>query len=118
MSVNRQSIEKNEKRKLAKLVKDLPEGKKAVADNLIKELCYMSGTLEELKEHIDEHGAVQWFRNGSQEMWRESPALKSYNTTVQKYSSIYKQLCDLVEKEDRVLEDDPLLDFIEAAGKE
>ena len=110
MGIDRTKIQRAETRKLNKLVKNLPEEKKTVAVSLIKELSYMAGTLAELKEHIDENGAVQWFKNGAQEMWRESPAVKSYNTTIQRYSALYKQLCDLLE--DKPEEHDPLMEYL------
>ena len=78
-----QKASRTELTRLRKLVKLVPDNKKGVANSLIKELSFMAGTLEELKENITEHGAVDYFKNGKQEMWRESPALKSYNTTIQ-----------------------------------
>ena len=109
-----QKASRAELTRLKKIVKLVPENKKGVANSLIKELAFMAGTLEELKENITEHGAVDYFVNGKQEMWRESPALKSYNTTIQRYSLLYKQLCDLLPKEEatKVQQDGGLMDFI------
>jgi hypothetical protein len=109
-----QKASRTELTRLRKLVKLVPDNKKSVANSLIKELSFMAGTLEELKENITEHGAVDYFKNGKQEMWRESPALKSYNTTIQRYSLLYKQLCDLLPKEEatKVQQDGGLMDFI------
>ena len=99
---------------LRKIAKQIPDSKKSVANSLIKELSFMAGTLEELKENITEHGAVDYFKNGKQEMWRESPALKSYNTTIQRYSLLYKQLCDLLPKDEvvKAKQDGGLMDFL------
>jgi hypothetical protein len=109
-----QKASRTELTRLRKLVKLVPDNKKSVANSLIKELSFMAGTLEELKENITEHGAVDYFKNGKQEMWRESPALKSYNTTIQRYSLLYKQLCDLLPKEEAVKakQDGGLMDFL------
>ena len=82
MEINKDKIRKAEQRKLSKIAKNVPEVKRGVADSLVKELSFMAGTLEELRANIEEHGAVEWFKNGSQEMWRESPALKSYSTLI------------------------------------
>lgn len=109
-----QRASRSELTRLKKIVKLVPENKKSVANSLIKELSFMAGTLEELKENITEHGAVDYFKNGKQEMWRESPALKSYNTTIQRYSLLYKQLCDLLPKDEEVKakQDGGLMDFL------
>lgn len=111
MSIDKAKIEKAESRKLGKIAKLVPENKKIVAQNIIKELSFMAGTLEELKENINQNGAVEWFQNGKQEMWRESPAMKSYSTLIQRYSLLYKQLCDLLPKEEAKQTDNTLLNF-------
>ena len=108
-----QKASRAELTRLKKIVKLVPDNKKSVANSLIKELSFMAGTLEELKENITVNGAVDFFKNGKQEMWRESPALKSYNTTIQRYSLLYKQLCDLLPKEEAVkASDGGLMDFL------
>lgn len=109
-----QKASRAELTRLKKIVKLVPDNKKSVANSLIKELSFMAGTLEELRENITVNGAVDFFKNGKQEMWRESPALKSYNTTIQRYSLLYKQLCDLLPKEEatKVQQDGGLMDFI------
>jgi regulator of replication initiation timing len=111
MDINKDKIRKAEQRKLSKIAKNVPEIKKGVADSLIKELSFMAVTLEELRENVGEHGAVEWFVNGSQEMWRESPALKSYSTLIQRYGNLYKQLCDLLPKEEQQKARDEFLEF-------
>lgn len=111
MEINKDKIRKAEQRKLSKIAKNVPEVKRGVADSLVKELSFMAGTLEELRANIEEHGAVEWFKNGSQEMWRESPALKSYSTLIQRYGNLYKQLCDLLPKEEAQKARDDFLDF-------
>lgn len=108
-----QKAAKAEAKKLNKLVKLVPENKKDVAKSIAQELSFMAGTLEELKSNIAQNGAVEWFQNGKQEMWRESPALKSYNTTIQRYSLLSKQLCDLLPKEEAVkAKEGGLMDFL------
>ncbi len=56
----------------------------------------MAGVLDDLQAQIQEHGTTDHFKQGVQEFDRESPALKSYNTTIQRYSLLYKQLVDLL----------------------
>jgi len=102
------------KRQFNKILKQVPEDKKPIATSLIKELTFMAITLDELKEKIKETGTVELFKQGKQEFWRESPALKAYNTTVQRYSLLYKQLTDLLPKTTEDIQDNALYEFIKA----
>ena len=72
------------------------EDRRGVAEALADELEFMASTLADLKAHIAEHGAVEWYQNGKQAHWRESPAMKSYNAMIPRYSALYKQLCALL----------------------
>ncbi len=102
------------KRQFNKILKQVPEDKKPIATSLIKELTFMAITLDELKEKIKETGTVELFKQGKQEFWRESPALRAYNTTVQRYSLLYKQLTDLLPKTTEDIQDNALYEFIKA----
>lgn len=85
---------------LKEILTKIPEDKQTIAARLIDELVFMQKTLATLKRQIDENGTVELFEQGKQSFMRESPALKSYNTTIQRYSSLYKQLCDMLPKEE------------------
>jgi Zn-dependent oligopeptidase len=85
-------------KQLNKLVDLVPQDRKSIAENLVKELSFMAKTLDELKATVEKNGAVDLFKQGVQEFYRESPALKAYNTTIQRYSLLYKQLTDLLPK--------------------
>ena len=111
MTIDKDKIIRAEIRKLNKLAKEVAPDKEPVAKNLVQELAFMAGTLAELREHINTKGAIEWFKNGSHEMWRESPALKSYTTLVQRYSLLYRQLVDLLPKDNKPDESE-LLDFL------
>ena len=102
------------KRQFNKILKQVPEDKKPIAESLIKELTFMTLTLDELKEQIKETGTVELFKQGKQEFMRESPALKAYNTTVQRYSLLYKQLTDLLPKVEQDIQENALYEFIKA----
>lgn len=104
-----------EKRKLNKIAKQIPDDKKPIAQSLITELSFMAGTLAELRDIINTAGVIDDFKNGAQEMKREAPALKSYNTTIQRYSALYKQLTDLLPKSDPKQTQSELLEFINNA---
>ena len=114
MEIDKDKIRRAETRKLNKIAKAVPVAKKAVADSLTRELVFMACTLEELRAEVDQNGAVELFKNGKQEMLRESPALKSYSTLIQRYSLLYKQLCELLPKDEGKQAEDELMAFLDA----
>lgn len=72
-----------------------------VAKKYIGELLFMEAQLAALKADIEKNGAVDNFKQGRQAMLRESPAMKSYCTLVQRYGDLQKKLADLLpEKKD------------------
>lgn len=95
-----------------KLMELVPEDKRMIAERLLEELSFMDETLNQLKGEVRKRGAVDEFKQGKQEFLRESPALKAYNTTIQRYSLLSKQLADLLPKQTQSEEDNALLDFL------
>lgn len=85
-------------RKLKRILKLVPEDRRTVAEKLITELAFMEATLDGLRCHIEENGAIDHFKQGAQEFDRESPAVKTYNTMIQRYSLIYRQFTELLPK--------------------
>ena len=108
---NDQEIKKEIKR-LNSLYKDLEGNKKQVAEGLIEEAAFMRKTLNGLKRIILESGTIDEMEQGAYSILREHPALKSYNTTIQRYSGVIKQLSDLLPKETPKQQDDGFDDFI------
>lgn len=94
------------------MLRKIPADKKPIAEKLIKELTFMTKTLDKLKAVVEEFGPVEDFKQGAQEFTRESPALKGYNTTIQRYSLLYKQLEGLLPKIPTDTKGDALLKFI------
>lgn len=86
--------------KLKKLIDLVPEERKPVAERLASEIGFMSRTLEALKAAVDEEGPV------------DSPALKSYNVTVQRYGTICKQFVDMLPKPEQKNAGSALYNFI------
>lgn len=97
---------------LSKIVQLVAENKRPVARNLVKEIAFMSKTLADLRDQVNTSGPVDLFQQGSQQFLRESPALKAYNTTVQRYSLLYKQLVDLMPKDTLEKADSALFEFL------
>ena len=89
----------NEIRRLTNIFKDIEKNKRLSTKGLIEEAAYMKATLKELKESIDKSGPIDKMQQGDYSILREHPALKAYNTMVQRYTAVIKQLSDLIPKE-------------------
>lgn len=94
------------------ILEKIPEDKKLIGRKLVEELSFMEKTLASLKRQVEEYGEVEHFQQGKQDFLRESPALKSYNTTVQRYSVMYRQLTDLLGKSQEAERSNAVYDFL------
>lgn len=111
--MNKDILVNREIARLTNLYKDIERNRRLSAKGLIEEAAFMRATLAELKIAIDENGPIDEMPQGEYSILREHPALKSYNTMVQRYTSIIKQLTDLLPKEVKVVEeDDGFADFV------
>lgn len=99
-------------RKVKKLLENIPEDKRPIGQELFNELLFMQNTLTDLKEQVNNEGAVDLFEQGKQKFLREHPALKAYMTLLQRYSLIYKQFMDLFPNDSENQAVDELIDFI------
>ncbi|ASV67214.1 hypothetical protein [Cytobacillus kochii] len=99
-------------KKVKELLKEIPKEREPVAQGIYNELVFMENTLQTLKNQVEEEGPTAMFRQGRQEFLREHPALKAYNTTVQRYGNLYKQLVDLLPQAEKPQESDALIDFL------
>lgn len=100
------------KKEYKEILQKIPEDKQLIGKKLIEELSFIEGTLQTLKERIAADGVVEEFSQGKQNFLRESPALKAYNTTVQRYSVMYRQLTDLIGKSQEAEKSNAVYDFI------
>lgn len=112
--MEKDKVIKSEIRRLGKIFKDLDPQRKQTATNLIEEAAFMKATLMDLKTQINEFGPVDEMPQGDYSILREHPALKSYNTMVQRYFTSIKQLTDLLPKEKEKELDDGFDDFLKA----
>lgn len=90
---------KNEIVRLTRVFKEIEKNKRLTTKGLIEEAAYMKATLKELKASIDESGPIDEMQQGEYSILREHPALKAYNTTVQRYTTVIKELTNLLPKE-------------------
>lgn len=99
-------------KKVKSLLKHIPKDRQPIAQSIYGELVFMQNTMDTLKAQVGNEGPTAMFKQGRQEFLREHPALKAYNTTVQRYSLLYKQLVDLLPKADTQPQNDALIDFL------
>lgn len=85
--------------RLNDILKNIHESKRNIAKELIRNIAFMSVTLETLQELIKEQGPIVNFEQGSQKMLIENPAQKSYNTMIARFTAATKQLFDLLPKD-------------------
>ena len=104
---------KEKTNELYELTKQVPEEKRQIAANLVEEIIFLYDTMGNLKEQIQKHGTVELFEQGKQRFMRESPAMKSYTTAVQRYGALYKQLTDLMPKTAPAPPESELMSFIQ-----
>lgn len=107
----------NEIKRLGSILKDVDSKKKRTAKGLTEEAAFMKVTLMELKETIKVVGAIDEMPQGDYSILREHPALKSYNTMVQRYSTILKQLVELLPKDIQINESDGFDEFAGTRGE-
>lgn len=106
---------KKEMLKLRRLFKNLPKDKMKAADGLIQEAAFMKVTLEETRHVIDQEGILEKFEQGSQKFLREHPATKVYNTMIQRYTTVCKQLFDMIPDPDAGKQaEDELMAFVKS----
>ena len=103
---------KTMKAEFREILEKIPDDKKVIGKKLIEELSFMEKTLASLKRQIEENGELENFQGGKQDFLRESPALKGYNTTVQRYSVMYRQLTDLMGKTQEAEKSNAVYDFL------
>lgn len=89
----------SEIQRLNGILKNIHESKREAASELIKNIAFMSVTLEDLQEMIKTQGPIVQFEQGSQKMLVENPAQKSYNTMVNRFTTATSKLFDLMPKD-------------------
>ena len=103
---------KKEVNRLNKILKEVDEKKKKTVEGLIKEAAFMRITLEELRDCINENGVIDEMCQGEYTNLRESPYVKTYNTMIQRYTTINDKLLALLPKEVVKEADDGFENFV------
>ena len=98
--------------KLKKIFKDIEPGKQKTVEKLIENAAFMAESLAELQETIREKGFVEEYHNGANQSGvKKCSEVEIYNTMIKNYSSVMKQLLDLLPN-GAGSGGDELLDFI------
>lgn len=99
------------RKKIAKLFRELPAEKKQFADGLIYQFAVSTVTLERLVDEINNGELIEDFKQGSQSMRRENPALRSYNVTIKSFTALSKALLDLLPEKTQKQAGEELMNF-------
>ncbi len=87
----------NEIARLTAIFNDLDENKKKLVAPLIEKAAFMSIELDGLQETIARKGWVSTYKNGENQFGsKKSPEADIYTATMKNYTSVVKQLLDLV----------------------
>lgn len=96
----KEEIIKAEKRKLAGIYTRFDRKTKRSVDSLVDEAAFMAASLYELRKIIDEKGYTEEYQNGAnQKGIKKCSEVEIYNTMIKNYSSVVKQLTDLLPKD-------------------
>ncbi|GGC97847.1 hypothetical protein [Pontibacillus salipaludis] len=99
---------KKEFNRLRRILKkfDIEKNRLSTAEGLLHESAFMRVTLQELKEDINQNGAIDEMPQGDYSIMRESPSVKTYNTMVQRYATVNKEIFSLLPKDQSKADDD------------
>lgn len=86
-----------ELKKLKKIFKNISKDKKDLVQKLIESAAFMTVELTKLENHISLYGVSETYQNGENQYGTKTRTEASvYNTMIKNYTSIIKQLCELL----------------------
>ncbi|HBF5768650.1 TPA: hypothetical protein KOS82_003558 [Clostridioides difficile] len=103
---------KQEVSRLKKNYKDLEKEKVKNLDGLINEAAFLKISLEGTREILTKEGLTEIFKQGKQEFERERLQVKIYLNFMKLYSSVMKQLIDIIPSDKKQEEEDKLIEFM------
>ena len=106
MKTNKDKRIKKEIKRLGEIFENLPEDKKKIAKSIIENVAFMTVTLEDLQQAINEKGVVEEYRNGANQFGiKESSEVKIYNTMIKNHTNSINKLFDLIKNETTMIDD-------------
>lgn len=98
----KEELVKKEIRRLKSIFKDLDDGKRKLVTPLIEKAAFMSVELDYLQEAIKEKGWTSEYKNGNNQYGtKKSPEAETYISLSKNYTTVVKQLTDLVPEQKR-----------------
>lgn len=86
-----------EYRRLKALFADAPKNKQELCQGLLENAAFMKVALDDLRKMVTEEGAVKECVNGNGfTVLQEHPAQKSYNSMINRYSSVIADLAKIL----------------------
>lgn len=87
------------------IFEEMDNGKSKLALSLLDKAEFMEDTLKKLQKKVKDDGVVTSMCQGNYDIDRENPALRSYNTTIKNYTSVIKQLNDMLPSDNKSKDD-------------
>ena len=104
---------KKEITRLKKLFSKIEKEKRDSVSSLIDNIAFMMVSLEELRDIINAKGYTEEYQNGAnQKGVKKCSEVEIYNVMIKNYISAFKQLNDLLPREEKVEVDDGFEAFI------
>ena len=104
-----------EKNKLNRMFKEIEEKKKKTVEKLVINAAFMAISLEDLQKIINEKGYTEEYQNGANQRGvKKCSEVEIYNTMIKNYSSVIKQLTDLLPKDTTKVVDDGFEEVVNA----
>ena len=104
-----------EREKLGGIYNQYDSKTKKSVSALVNEAAWMSASLYELRKIVNEKGYTEIYQNGAnQHGTKKCSEVELYNTMIKNYSSVVKQLTDLLprDKKEKTDEDDGFANFV------
>ena len=100
-------------KRLNNLFKKMDSNTRKLVKALIENAAFMTITLQDLDKDITIKGYTEEYQNGENQFGtKKSTEMELYNTTIKNFSSIMKQLCDLLPKAEIVDKSDGFDKFV------
>lgn len=115
--LGKDELVKKEMNKIKRTFKEMDPSLKKLNEKLIYNAAWLAVSLDELTNTIDEDGVVIEYKNGENQYGtKKSPEAELYTSWSKQYTTIMRQLSDLLPKGKGGNEKDELMEFL-AGGK-
>lgn len=104
---------KAEYSRLKKTFNDLPAEKKRLCEKLLNNAAFSAVLLDEAREIISRDGMIEAYQNGAAQFGlKKSSAVDIYDKSLNTYSKVIKQLCDMLPEGAAVDPAEEILRFV------